>query len=639
MSSRHLATLQNLLNSKRSANDPELKTTLAGLRLEITQRLKGDCFASVDFFSSSIRALSRLRGTANARVRVNSLCEIGFFLASQGYAAEAFPAIHELSALAKRTRDRTSIRRADLLAGLVNADVGNVAEAVICYTRSWEIACEIGHVGGQAGTLVNLGGALIYGALYREAIQCLELAISLSRSAAEEDESKGFGSPPAEMERCALTNLAQCYLYLQDFHRGFDSISRCLGQSPAPVDTFTALSRVVREFTYVQLALELGMIEEARRHTIVCDNYARACGRRGPQLAAICRGLCEVYGGDTYRGLEILESTLRIRDALGTVRTPLILPLIRACEAAERPELALKYMNQMLEEIKSTRERNFSALLSAAAERDGPPLSVIDGDDLHALKLAESRLRARIAENKAVNARIEILERLAITADLREEQSGEHGYRVGKLSALLAEELGWTKDVRFALELAARLHDIGKIGVPDRILLTSQHLRDAERQMMSVHTSIGAELLARSDIPQLRMAEEIARYHHEWWDGTGYLAKLAGKRIPIHARIVALADVFDALTHGRPYAPAWPIERALEEIQTRRGTQFDPELTDRFIELVCRLQKEHADLDEYLGRAGRNSPFAQARNRIRLMLEEGRDRVEKQTDPGSQTVH
>ena len=232
-----------------------------------------------------------------------------------------------------------------------------------------------------------------------------------------------------------------------------------------------------------------------------------------------------------------------------------------------------------------------------------------------------------------------MLERLAITADLREEHSGQHGYRVGKLCALAAETLKWSIEACNAIELAARLHDVGKVGIPERILLKTRHLRDAEREMMTVHTLVGAELLAKSDIPQLRMAEDIARYHHEWWDGTGYPAKLKGKRIPIHARIVALADVFDALTHGRPYAPAWPIEKALEEIQARRGTQFDPELTDRFIELVRRLQQEHPDLDEYLGKAGRNSPFAQARNRIRVMLEEGRERIDKQVAPASETVH
>jgi putative two-component system response regulator len=135
------------------------------------------------------------------------------------------------------------------------------------------------------------------------------------------------------------------------------------------------------------------------------------------------------------------------------------------------------------------------------------------------------------------------------------------------------------------------------------------------------------------------MAEEIARHHHEWWNGEGYPSKLKGKRIPIHARIVALADVFDALTHGRPFSPPWPIDKALDEIRSRRGTQFDPELTDLFLELIDRLRKEHEDLDEYLGRAGKNSPFLQARNRIRQMLAEEREHEKMATVEGNQTRH
>jgi putative two-component system response regulator len=186
--------------------------------------------------------------------------------------------------------------------------------------------------------------------------------------------------------------------------------------------------------------------------------------------------------------------------------------------------------------------------------------------------------------------------------------------------------------------MAARLHDIGKIAIPDRILLTSEELKAVEKQIMSTHTTVGAELLSNSNIPQLRIAEEIARHHHEWWDGTGYPSKLSGKRIPIHARIVALADVFDALTHGRPYAPAWPIDRALEEIRQRRGTQFDPDLTDTFLALIDDLRREHADLDAFLGEASRNSPFLQARDKIRVMLEGGRQ-AENIAAAAADTVH
>jgi putative two-component system response regulator len=232
-----------------------------------------------------------------------------------------------------------------------------------------------------------------------------------------------------------------------------------------------------------------------------------------------------------------------------------------------------------------------------------------------------------------------MLERLALTADIKEDASGEHGFRVGQLSALVAGKLQWDKQQCHALEVAARLHDLGKIGVSDRVLFTSKTLVDAERQAMQSHTMIGAELLASSNMPQLRLAEEIARSHHEWWNGTGYPFQLAGKRIPLHARIVALADVFDALTHGRPYAPPWPIERALQEITRLRAVQFDPELTDVFVTVIERLCIEHTDLDAYLGKARRNSQFIQARERIRVMVAEERESERGAAVSGNSTQH
>ena len=259
--------------------------------------------------------------------------------------------------------------------------------------------------------------------------------------------------------------------------------------------------------------------------------------------------------------------------------------------------------------------------------------------DLRSYEVREAQLRAVVAEREVVNSRLEMLERLATTADLKEEASGEHGYRVGRLAYFIGQALSWTPDVCHSLEVAARLHDLGKLGVPERILLNSMELKEAERHFISAHTVIGAELLAKSNIPQLRMAEEIARHHHEWWNGEGYPSKLAGKRIPIHARIVAIADVFDALTHGRPFSPPWAMDRAIEEIRSRKGTQFDPELTDIFLDLVARLRTEHQDLDEYLGRAGRNSPFLQARNKIRQLLAAEREIEKKATVEGNKTRH
>ena len=211
-----------------------------------------------------------------------------------------------------------------------------------------------------------------------------------------------------------------------------------------------------------------------------------------------------------------------------------------------------------------------------------------------------------------------MLERLAVTAELRDDSTGEHSYRVGKLASLLGQEFGCDENTCYMIELAARLHDIGKIGVPDAILLKPEKLNDAERQIMRTHATVGAELLSKSNIPQMQMAEEIARHHHEWWDGTGYPGNLSGTAIP-------LADVFDALTHKRPYKIAWPIEAALDEIAQLKGTQFEPQLTDLFIVLVQRLRQDYRDIDSFLGQAAQSSPFLQARSRIWEVLNKNQE--------------
>jgi putative two-component system response regulator len=127
---------------------------------------------------------------------------------------------------------------------------------------------------------------------------------------------------------------------------------------------------------------------------------------------------------------------------------------------------------------------------------------------------------------------------------------------------------------------------------------------------------IGSEILAQSNVPHMKMAEEIARFHHEHWSGAGYPFGIGQTAIPLAARITALADVFDALTHRRPYKEAWSIDDALDEIAGKKSIQFDPELTDLFLVLVRRLQREVGDLDEYLGQAARESRFIQARRKI-----------------------
>lgn len=201
-------------------------------------------------------------------------------------------------------------------------------------------------------------------------------------------------------------------------------------------------------------------------------------------------------------------------------------------------------------------------------------------DDKTAL---EWRVEQRTRE--LAGAQLEILERLARAAECRDDDTGEHTRRVGQMSSDLAQALGLPPLTVTLIRHAAVLHDIGKIGISDQILLKPGRLTPDEFDVMKTHTTIGANILAGSDVPLLVLAESIALNHHEAWDGTGYPSARRGEETPIDARIVAVADVFDALTHDRPYRRAWLLDTVLMDLLDRKGLQFDPQVVDAFFDL------------------------------------------------------
>jgi HD-GYP domain-containing protein (c-di-GMP phosphodiesterase class II) len=184
------------------------------------------------------------------------------------------------------------------------------------------------------------------------------------------------------------------------------------------------------------------------------------------------------------------------------------------------------------------------------------------------------------------DSQMQVIQRLATAAEFRDDETGQHTRRVGRLSATIGAELGLPADQLQLLAQAAALHDVGKIGIPDSILLKPGRLTRGQLEHMKAHTTVGASLLAGRDFPLLAMAEEIALSHHERWDGTGYPARIAGTAIPLVGRIVAVADVFDALTHERPYKHAWSIADALAEIVNQKGKQFDPHVVNAFLRVI-----------------------------------------------------
>jgi putative two-component system response regulator len=199
-------------------------------------------------------------------------------------------------------------------------------------------------------------------------------------------------------------------------------------------------------------------------------------------------------------------------------------------------------------------------------------------------QLLEIKVRERTRDLE--EARIESLQRLSLAAEFRDDATGQHTQRVGRVSALLAQALGLPDELVQLVRLAAPLHDVGKIGIADAILLKPGKLDPDEFRVMTTHTTIGGHILSGSQSPLLQLAEQIALSHHECWDGGGYPLGLRGEDIPLAGRIVSVADVFDALTHRRPYKEAWPAGDAAAEIERQGRSKFDPRVVEAFLKLL-----------------------------------------------------
>lgn len=208
----------------------------------------------------------------------------------------------------------------------------------------------------------------------------------------------------------------------------------------------------------------------------------------------------------------------------------------------------------------------------------------------------ESLVQERTEE--LLNTQKEIVQRLGRAAEYRDNETGQHVQRLGHFCALLGAAVGMSVEEQDQFRLASTMHDVGKIGIPDDILLKPGKLNEEEWVIMRQHPHIGADLLAGSNCELLELARVIALNHHERWDGSGYPNGLRGEEIPLVGRIIAICDVFDALTSVRPYKQAWSVEETLSHLRKESGQHFDPTLVDLFEKLmpdILELKKRFED--------------------------------------------
>lgn len=210
----------------------------------------------------------------------------------------------------------------------------------------------------------------------------------------------------------------------------------------------------------------------------------------------------------------------------------------------------------------------------------------------------ELDLKVRLRTAELDRANLEIIHRLMAAAEYRDDDTGSHIHRMSRYAELVARALGLSCQQCERILMASPMHDLGKIGIPDNILLKPGKLTAEEWEVMKSHTTIGANLLANSNSELIKLAEVIAITHHEKWNGQGYPFGLQGTDIPLEGRIVAVCDVFDALTSERPYKKAWEVQKALDVIKGDSGTHFDPDIVEAFFSVLPDILHVKAEFTE-----------------------------------------
>ncbi len=529
--------------------------------------------------------------------------------------------------LADEIADAVFAATALTLVGVCAADTDNLPMAMEAYSGALACAQKNSDAFCEGKIWHNLGTALMYSGLYCEAIECFQKALVFTKL--EPD----FASATAPL----YTNIALCHLQLDQISQGLAAVEKAVRLSNTPTNANSFLDRVLLENNFVRLLIEVDDFDGAKAHAKTARHYASMTqSPRADIFASVAEGLAEVFSGHADVGISRLSSTFQRAVSLKVTSRDVLVALVKAHEHIGQHDKALEYLNMMLEQQRKTQAANVLQHVKRhleqlhVADKDSPIedasqiiKKLLTRAEVFEGRVAKSELQKR--DQQLFVARVEVMERLAVAATLCEDRSGERVYRVGRLASLLTHMLGEDDHTVFRMEIATRLYDIGKGSIPDSIRHKASAYTPGEYGLMKMHTVIGAELLAKSDITELQMAEQIARYHHEHWDGMGYPEGLKGEAIPLPARVVALADVFDALTHPRPYRDAFTIDAAIEEISNASGTQFEPRLVESFIKLIQLLRREQiadehgnvpVNLDDLLGQSAKASPLLMARQKI-----------------------
>jgi putative two-component system response regulator len=501
--------------------------------------------------------------------------------------------------LAEQEGEQAQLRRALSIQGLILTATRNTPDALRSLLQALELAERIEDVKGVAAAWVNIAVTFFDATLYNDARVCYERGAATASSI--EDPALGV-----YLKCRALYGAAQCDLYLHEYLPGVEACDLALQLVEDPKDREQEQLRALIEGTYAQLLLALHRIEDAAVHAAVAREMAAKSGAARAKIsAATVSGLVEVYRGNVDVGISRIVAARDQSKILASSYHDALRASVNAYEKAGQPDRALSMNRELMMHVRNLHREAIMQQQQQHLQRLGLPDP--DAASLRAIEDKDEALKRKLEDAAAKQG--EFLEHMALTVELREEDSGEHAFRVAMWAHLLALEHGIEADEARRIELAARLHDIGKVVIPDSVIRKRTALSQGERQLVETHAATGADFLVRAKVPYAALAEEIARYHHEAWSGAGYPDGISGDAIPLAARIVGLCDAFDSLVHERPWRSAWRVEEALGHLVRESGRQFDPALVEAFIPLVRRIYATHTDVDAYLAQSAQQTPL------------------------------
>jgi len=552
---------------------------------------------------------------------------IGYYLLNVGRYNEAEKKLEYSLAMARHINVPAQVYSVlNLLAGVYhyNGSYEKSTSALLEVIEGYE---NEGNILGVSKISCNLGTILTSSGKYEEALYFLSKSYNMLKNEVIDDRILGI----------CLNSLGQLYYEMEDYEKSLyflnNAIENCRKRSDKIGETIATLNIAI-------LYKSQKNFFTARKNFISSLELANSTQNTGASLSALS-GLAEILiqENEGPEALENLLNALPIAEELQDLETQLeILNLLgqayaltgqwpeaeqslqRGLELVQqvgRPKAVLDAHRALYEHFKQRGDleralhhfeqfyQSERALLTEESDKRVRELSAkFDLERAQQETQLERLLRATAedARNAALEqvaertleleqAQIEIVSRLALAAEFRDDITGEHTLRVGRYSAAIAQRMGLDPLEVALIEQAARLHDVGKIGIPDSILLKPGKLTSAEYEFMKAHTTMGGRILSGGHSRLVKMAETIALSHHERWDGQGYPGRLRGEDIPLEGRIVAIADVFDALRQGRPYKTAWTKVDAWTELLSQSGKQFDPSI----IEIFGRLLEDGVD--------------------------------------------